>query len=33
MSIPDCQSLMLPALVASSKGEALIGPVVDELAD
>ncbi len=33
MSIPDYQSLMLPVLVASSKGEVRIGPVVDELAD
>ena len=32
MSIPDYQSLMLPVLVASSKGEVRIGPVVDELA-
>src|SRR5438445_12953213 len=33
MSIPDYQSLMLPVLVASSKGEVRIGPVVDQLAD
>ncbi len=33
MFIPDYQSLMLPVLVASSKGEVRIGPVVDELAD
>jgi restriction endonuclease Mrr len=33
MSIPDYQSLMLPVLVASSKGEVRIGQVVDELAD
>jgi len=33
VSIPDYQSLMLPVLVASSKGEVRIGPVVDELAD
>jgi restriction system protein len=33
MSIPDYQSLMLPVLVASSKGEVRIGPVVDELAN
>jgi restriction endonuclease Mrr len=33
MSIPDYQSLMLPVLVASSKGELRIGQVVDELAD
>jgi restriction system protein len=33
MSIPDYQSLMLPVLVASSKGEVRIGPVVEELAD
>ena len=33
MSIPDYQSLMLPVLVASAKGEVLIGPVVDELAN
>lgn len=33
MSIPDYQSLMLPVLVAASKGEARIGQVVEELAD
>jgi restriction system protein len=33
MSIPDYQSLMLPVLVASSKGEVRIGQVVEELAD
>src|SRR5450759_4290901 len=33
MSIPDYQSLMLPVLVACSKGEVRIGPVVEELAD
>jgi restriction system protein len=33
MSIPDYQSLMLPVLVASSKGEVRIGPLVDDLAD
>ena len=33
MSIPDYQSLMLPVLVASSKGEVRIGSVVDQLAD
>jgi restriction system protein len=33
MSIPDYQSLMLPVLVASSKGELRVGPVVEELAD
>ena len=33
MSIPDYQSLMLPVLLASSKGEVRIGPVVDALAD
>ena len=33
MSIPDYQSLMLPVLVACSKGEVRIGPVVDELAN
>jgi restriction system protein len=33
MSIPDYQSLMLPVLVASSKGEVRIGQVVDELAN
>jgi restriction system protein len=33
MSIPDYQSLMLPVLLASSKGEVRIGPVVDVLAD
>jgi restriction endonuclease Mrr len=33
MSIPDYQSLMLPVLVASAKGEVRIGPVVDELAN
>jgi restriction system protein len=32
MSIPDYQSLMLPVLVASAKGEVRIGRVVDELA-
>ena len=32
MSIPDYQSLMLPVLVAASKGEVRIGEVVDELA-
>jgi restriction system protein len=33
MSIPDYQSLMLPVLVASSKGKVRIGAVVDELAN
>ncbi len=33
MAIPDYQSLMLPVLVSSSKGEARIGAVVDELAN
>lgn len=33
MSIPDYQSLMLPVLAASSKGEVRIGPVVDDLAN
>ena len=33
MAIPDYQSLMLPVLVASSKGEVRIGQVVEELAD
>src|SRR5215469_1016465 len=32
MAIPDHQSLMLPVLIASSKGEVRIGSVVDELA-
>jgi len=33
MTIPDYQSLMLPVLIASSKGEVQIGPVVEELAN
>ena len=33
MPIPDYQSLMLPVLLASSRGEVRIGPVVDDLAD
>lgn len=33
MAIPDYQSLMLPVLVASAKGEVRIGSVVEELAD
>src|SRR5208337_1575458 len=33
MAISDYQSLMLPVLVASSKGEVRIGFVVEELAD
>lgn len=33
MSIPDYQSLMLPVLVASSKGEVKVGAVVEELAN
>jgi hypothetical protein len=33
MPIPDYQSLMLPVLTASSKGEVRIGPVAEELAD
>jgi len=33
MAIPDYQSLMLPVLAASEKGEVRIGVVVKELAD
>jgi restriction system protein len=33
MTIPDYQSLMLPVLVASSKGEVRIGDVVNQLAE
>jgi restriction endonuclease Mrr len=33
MSIPDYQSLMLPVLKASAKGEVRIGPVAEELAN
>lgn len=33
MPIPDYQSLMLPVLAVSSKGEVRIGSVVEELAD
>jgi restriction system protein len=33
MPIPDYQSLMLPVLVASAKGEVRIGSAVEELAD
>jgi restriction system protein len=33
MPIPDYQSLMLPVLLASSRGEVRIGPVVDQIAD
>lgn len=33
MPIPDYQSLMLPVLVASAKGEVRIGTVVEQLAD
>jgi restriction system protein len=33
MSIPDYQSLMLPVLVASSKGEVRIGAVAEEVAN
>ncbi len=33
MPIPDFQSLMLPVLVASAKGEARIGAVVEDLAN
>jgi restriction system protein len=33
VSIPDYQSLMLPVLVASSKGEVRIGQLVEDLAD
>ncbi len=33
MAIPDYQSLMLPVLVVSSKGEVRIGDVVNQLAD
>jgi restriction endonuclease Mrr len=33
VNIPDYQSLMLPVVVASSKGEVRVGAVVEELAD
>ena len=33
MTIPDYQSLMLPVLVASSKGEVRISQVAEQLAD
>jgi restriction system protein len=33
MTIPDYQSLMLPVLIASSKGEVRIGAVVEDLAN
>ena len=33
MSIPDYQSLMLPVLKVSSKGEVHIGAVTEQLAD
>ncbi len=33
MTIPDFQSLMLPVLVASSRGEVRIGAAVEELAN
>jgi hypothetical protein len=33
MAVPDYQSLMLPVLVASSKGEVRIGDVVNHLAE
>jgi restriction system protein len=33
MAVPDYQSLMLPVLVASSKGEVRIGDVVNQLAE
>ena len=33
MAIPDYQSLMLPVLVASSRGEVRIGQVVENIAD
>lgn len=33
MSVPDYQALMLPVLLASSKGEVRIGTVADALAD
>jgi len=33
MTVPDYQTLMLPVLVASSKGEVRIGDVVNQLAD
>jgi restriction system protein len=33
MTVPDYQSLMLPVLVASCKGEVRIGDVVNQLAD
>jgi restriction system protein len=33
MAVPDYQSLMLPVLLASSKGETRIGDVVNQLAE
>lgn len=33
MAIPDYQSLMLPVLIAASKGEVQIGQIVDQFAD
>ena len=33
MPIPDYQSLMLPVLMASCKGEVRIGEIVNQLAD
>src|SRR5713101_7952172 len=33
MAIPDYQSLMLPVLMASSKGEVRIGDVVNQVAE
>lgn len=33
MAVPDFQTLMLPVLIAASKGEVRIGQVVEQLAD
>ena len=33
MAVPDYQSLMLPVLLASSKGEVRIGDVVNQLSE
>jgi restriction system protein len=33
MAVPDYQSLMLPVLLASSKGEVRIGDVVEQLSE
>jgi restriction system protein len=33
MAVPDYQTLMLPVLVASSKGEVRIGDVVNQLGE